>query len=272
MEVRILEKSGNRIRFIIRDASVPFANALRRIALSEVPSMTIDDVFFYENTSILNDEYIAHRLGLIPLITDLDSYVLPEDCSCNSEMGCNKCRTLATLEAESNGSYVTVYSGDLKFEDKNIAPVSDRIPIVKLNAGQRLKLEAHVKLGRGKQHVKWQPVAVSAYKHMPLVNISNKLCNACGRCVEVCHRKVFGLEGGKAVICDLLNCTLCGDCVKVCEPGALTVKADETAFIFTLESSNCLPVERIISEAMKIFKAKASELTSEIKSVGGRKR
>ena len=86
MEVRILEKSVCRIRFIIRDASVPFANALRRIALSEVPSMTIDDVFFYENTSILNDEYISHRLGLIPLITDLDSYVLPEDCSCNSEM------------------------------------------------------------------------------------------------------------------------------------------------------------------------------------------
>jgi len=107
---------------------------------------------------------------------------------------------------------------------------------------------------------------------MPMINISNKLCNACGRCIEACHRKVFGLEGGKAVICDLLNCTLCGECVKVCEPGALTVKADETAFIFTLESSNCLPVERIISEAMKILKAKASELTSEIKSVGGRKR
>jgi DNA-directed RNA polymerase subunit D len=271
MEVRILEKRGNRTRFILRDASVPFASALRRIALSEVPSMAIDDVFFYENTSILNDEYIAHRLGYIPLLTDLDSYVLPEECSCNREMGCNKCRAMVTLEAESDGTNIVVYSGDLKFEDKNIVPVSDRIPIIKLSGGQRVKLEAHAKLGRGKQYSKWQPVAVSAYKHMPVINISRKLCNACRRCVEVCHRKVFDLEDGKVAIRDLLNCTLCGECVKVCEPAALTVKVDETAFIFTMESSGCLPVERVISEAMKILKAKAGELASEIKSIGGRK-
>jgi DNA-directed RNA polymerase subunit D len=271
MEVRILNKNENSMRFIIRDVPVAFANAIRRIALSEVPSMTIDDIFFYENTSILNDEYIAHRLGSIPLTTDLDSYVLPEECSCKSEMGCNKCRAMFTLDAESNGANVTIYSGDLNFEDKNIAPVSDRIPLIKLNLGQRLKLEGHAKLGRGKQNVKWQPVAVSAYKHLPLIDINNKLCNACGRCVEVCHRKVFGLEGGKVVICDLLNCTLCNECVEVCEPSALTVQPDETAFIFTIETTGCLPVERIISESLKILKDKTHELTSEIKKIGGKK-
>lgn len=133
--------------------------------ISEVPCMTIDDVFFYENISSMNDEMIAHRLGLIPLKTDLDSYNLPEKCDCKSEMGCNKCRAMATLEAVADESLVTVYSSDIKFDNPDVHPVSDRIPIIKLAPGQRIKFEAHAKLGIGKQHAKWQPVSACAYKY-----------------------------------------------------------------------------------------------------------
>ncbi|KAI7055481.1 hypothetical protein KC352_g44570, partial [Hortaea werneckii] len=47
------------------DASI--ANAFRRILISEVPTVAIEDVFMFDNTSIIQDEVLAHRLGLIPL-------------------------------------------------------------------------------------------------------------------------------------------------------------------------------------------------------------
>ena len=47
------------------DASI--ANSFRRILLSEVPTMAFDRVYIYNNTSVIQDEVLAHRLGLIPL-------------------------------------------------------------------------------------------------------------------------------------------------------------------------------------------------------------
>ena len=77
--MEILEKNDTNLRIIIREVDVPLMNALRRIALAEVPSMAIDEVVMIENSSILQDEIISHRLGLTPLKTDLDSYNLPEE-------------------------------------------------------------------------------------------------------------------------------------------------------------------------------------------------
>jgi len=270
VEVKILELTENKAKFILSGCSSAFANAIRRIAISEVPCMAIEDVFVYENTSVLTDEIIAHRLGLIPLKTDLDSYVLPEKCSCKSEMGCNKCRVIGSLNVEAENEKKTVYSGDLKFEDPDIYPVSDKIPIVKLESGQKLKLEVHAKLGIGKQHAKWQPVSTCVYKYMPIIEINRRACDGCGKCVEACPKKVLSIEKEKAVVTDLLNCTLCRECVKVCpkKPPAIEVKWDETTFIFTVESTGCLPVKRILVEAIKILKDKAEELSKQVKEIG----
>ncbi len=79
MKIEILEKNDTNLRIIVKDADVPLMNALRRIALAEVPCMAIEEVVMIENSSILQDEIIAHRLGLTPLKTDLDAYSLPED-------------------------------------------------------------------------------------------------------------------------------------------------------------------------------------------------
>lgn len=270
MEIKILELTENKAKFVLSDCSPAFANAIRRIIISEVPSMAIDDVFVYENSSVLNDEFIAHRLGLIPLKTDLDSYVLPEKCKCKSEMGCNQCRVVGTLDVEATDSKKTVYSGDLKFEDPDIKPVTDKIPIVKLEVGQKLKLEVHAKLGTGKQHSKWQPVSTCAYKYMPNITISKKICDNCGLCVEACPKKVLSLEDGKLKVVDLLKCTLCKECMNVCpkQPPAIKVEADETTFIFTVESTGCLPVKRILVEAAEILKSKVEELSKEVKGLG----
>ena len=81
MEIRVLDnnKEQGKLSFILRDSNPVFANTLRRLMIDEVPTMAIDDVEFSKNNSILYDEMIAHRLGLIPLKTDLKSYNLPEN-------------------------------------------------------------------------------------------------------------------------------------------------------------------------------------------------
>ena len=98
MKIEILEKNDNNLRIVVRDADVPLMNALRRIALAEVSTMAIEEVVMIENSSILQDEIIAHCLGLTPLKTDLDIYNLPEVCECKSEFGCPQCRVTLTLD------------------------------------------------------------------------------------------------------------------------------------------------------------------------------
>ena len=53
--------------FDLVGAEPPLANALRRILIAEIPTMAIEKVEMWQNTSIIPDENLAHRLGLIPL-------------------------------------------------------------------------------------------------------------------------------------------------------------------------------------------------------------
>ena len=266
VEIQALEKDEKNVRLLIRGVNVPFMNALRRIVITEVPCMAVDEVVMIENSSILQDEIIAHRLGLIPLKTDLDSYNLPEECPCKSEFGCNLCRVTFTLDVESKEGTRTVYSGELKSENPNITPVSDKIPIIKLAKEQKLRLEAYARLGKGKNHAKWQPVSMCTYKYLPKIKIS-KSCDACGKCVEICPRKVLAKTDNKIEVRDLMACTLCEDCVNVCpqNPKAIEIMWEENAFIFNLESTGALPSARIISEAIKIMDKQLKEFESQIK-------
>jgi DNA-directed RNA polymerase subunit D len=264
MNLRILEKNDNSMRFVVEGINTPLANTLRRIMLAEVPSMAIDDVVIVENSSVLHDEVLALRLGLIPLKTDLDSYSLPEECSCKSELGCHLCRTVLALDTEAKNEVTTVYSEELIPEDPNIAPVSNRIPIVKLAPNQRVRLEAYAKLGKGKIHAKWQPVSACIYRYMPLVEIDSANCDACGDCADVCPRKVFEKNGNDIKVANLIGCILCKDCVEACSknPPAIKVSWNKSSFIFYVESTGVLPVERVVSEAFKIYENKYSEFTN----------
>jgi DNA-directed RNA polymerase subunit D len=266
VEIEVLEKNEASLRLLIQGVDVPFINALRRIVISEVPSMAIDEIMMIENSSMLQDEIIAHRLGLIPLRTDLDSYNLPEECPCKSEFGCNLCRVTLALDTEAKGGPRTVYSGDLISENPNVKPVSDKIPILKLAREQRIKLEAYARLGKGKNQAKWQPVSMCTYKYFPKVEIA-KRCDACGKCVEICPRRVLVKKDDKIEVGDLVACTLCRDCVEACpqSPPPIEISGEENAFVFSLESTAALPPERIMTEATKILDKQLKELESEVK-------
>jgi DNA-directed RNA polymerase subunit D len=267
VEIQIIEKTDDFMHFIVRGVDVPFVNALRRIILTEVPTMAIDEIIILENSSIINDEILAHRMGFIPLKTDLDSYNLPEACECESELGCNLCRANLTLEAEAADKILTVYSVELKPENPDIAPVSDKIPLVKLAPEQRVKLEAYARLGKGKKHAKWQPVSMCNYAYLPKVKIDAKRCDTCRKCVEVCPEEIIIKTENGIKIQNILECTLCMDCVDACpkEPSAVEVSWEKKAFIFKIESTGALPVERIVIEAVKILEENIKEFTEQVK-------
>jgi DNA-directed RNA polymerase subunit D len=162
--IKILERDNNHI--VIEFSEIPrqYVNALRRLSISQVPTFAIDDVVILENSSVMHDEAIAHRLGLIPLRTDLERFVLPHICDCKSTLGCSKCRVLLVLDAESQDKTKVVTSEDLISEDDVVKPVNSEIPIVALAPGQKLKFEAYARLGTGKSHAKWQPTSVAVVK------------------------------------------------------------------------------------------------------------
>jgi DNA-directed RNA polymerase subunit D len=162
--VEVIEKSNEKI--VIRFSNVPrqYVNSLRRLAISEVPTLAIDDVVILENSSVMHDEAVAHRLGLIPLRTDPGRFVMPPDCDCKSTLGCSKCRVLLVLDADANEKTIVVTSGELVSEDEMVKPVSKDIPIIVLAPNQKLKFEAYARLGIGKDHAKWQPTSAAVVK------------------------------------------------------------------------------------------------------------
>jgi DNA-directed RNA polymerase subunit D len=269
MDINILNKNEDSMRFVVEGIDTSMANTLRRIVLAEVPVMAIDDVVMYENSSVLHDEILTLRLGLVPLKTDLDAYNLPEKCSCKSELGCHLCRTVLTLDVEAKNEQRTIYSGDMVPEDPHIAPVSDKIPLVKLATGQKVRLEAYAKLGKGMVHAKWQPVSSCIYRYVPIVKIDQTKCDGCSKCVDICPKKVFEKNGDKVKVANEIECILCEDCVEACDknPSAIKVDKKKNAFVFYIESTGALPVERIFSEALKIYDEKCSDFMNQMVAI-----
>jgi len=159
MKVEVLSHKGAEMKFSVEGVKPSFASALRRIMISEIPTMAIETIDFKKNDSALPDEVVANRMGLIPLTFDEKAYNLPKDCKCEGK-GCSRCQV--TIVLKKRGPAV-VYSGDMKSTDKSVRPVYDKIPITELFEGQEITLEATAQLGTGREHAKWQG-AVVGYK------------------------------------------------------------------------------------------------------------
>jgi len=259
-------------RFVLRDVNPAFANTLRRTMIGEVPTLAIEDVFIYDNNSALFDEILAHRLGLIPLRTDLEEYVMKEECSCGGE-GCSGCTAIYTLSVEGPK---TVYSSDLIPQDPRAAPVVDSIPLVKLEKEQKVVLEARAVLGKGIDHAKWQPTLACGYKGYPIITIDKK-CDGCGMCIDECPRGILEVVGDSARVVEgkLEDCSLCRLCERICnsegtwDKPAIHITSEETRFIFVVESDGSLPVKEIIERALREIQSKSESLVDVLSDISG---
>jgi DNA-directed RNA polymerase II subunit RPB3 len=200
-KVEILNLQPHEIKFILSDTDTSVANSLRRIMIAEVPTLAIDLVEFHDNTTVLNDEYIAHRLGLIPIrYQPIDSmkgcdcseaFVSHRECVCYER--CPRC----SVEFELDVSYkvtsdedvlapLTVTSRDLRSNHDAVTPAhflsqdeqdeaqDEGVAIVKMGPGQKLKFKAVARLGISKEHAKWCPVAVATYRFWPDIHINDE--------------------------------------------------------------------------------------------------
>ncbi len=145
MKIEIVEENENSMRFSLSGATSSYANTLRRIATNSVKTFAIDRVTVYENGSAMFDEYIAHRIGLVPIHTPTKGYD-------------EKDEVLFTLEAEGPK---TVYSSDLACSDKEVRVANGQIPLIKLAEGQKVRLEGKAVMGTALRHAKFQPGLVT---------------------------------------------------------------------------------------------------------------
>ena len=173
MKLKIAERRGEEeVRLVVSGVGTRFVNAIRRVLLAEVPKLAIDEVKIYENSSLLYDEQLALRLALIPLKCG--------EVGEGERKGEESSVTLS-LRAESpeRVGERTVYSKELVSSEPGVgvSPALENIPIVKLISTQReisgikttvarqkISVDAVARLGRGREHAKWQPVTACGYK------------------------------------------------------------------------------------------------------------
>ncbi len=144
MKLSILENNEESIKFRLSDTNYSFANALRRAMINGVGTLAIDTVTFYDNSSAMFDEYLAHRIGLIPIVT-------PKDYEGKDEV-------VFSLSAEGPG---IVYSKDLVSTAKGVKVANDNLPIIKLAEGQKLKIDCKAVFKTAALSSKFQPGLVT---------------------------------------------------------------------------------------------------------------
>jgi DNA-directed RNA polymerase subunit D len=270
MSLEILEKTKHNLTFVVENISIEMANAIRRIIISEIPVMAVDEVIILKNDSPLYDEIIAHRLAMIPLTTDLETYKLPRECSCGG-YGCPLCQVSLTCEVtNTSNTPIEIYSRDLKSNDPKIVPVEPNIPIVKIDKNDKEIIEAYAILGIAKEHVKWQAISNVFYRFYPQIEFDNSKCATCpDKCIvsRMCPEGLYDFSNKKNPI--LLedywkNCTLCNSCQNDCPEEAIKVSWKESSYIFSIESDGVLAFDMILKKTFEIFLEKIDEFVEKL--------
>ena len=256
MEIEVRSQSDNEMVFVVRDAEVPFINAIRRCAMVNVPKIAIEDVNIIRNDSAMFNEVLAHRLGLTPLVSDLDALEglsLPEDDDWEEFSN----GIMFSLKEE--GPKV-VYSKDLISSDSKIKPVYDTIPLVKLKEDEIIDIEAVAKVGYGKEHAKWMPTTVCAYKQYPEITF-NEDEEVDYDCALACPRGVLKSDrrSKKIKILDIENCTMCRSCVRASTNGYINVGHKDNDFIFRIETDGAMPPKEVLLKACDVLGEKAEK-------------
>ncbi|KIJ61314.1 hypothetical protein HYDPIDRAFT_116070 [Hydnomerulius pinastri MD-312] len=194
--VRIRDLKKDRVNFVLENVDLAFANSIRRVVIADIPTVAIDMVEIHSNTTVLPDEFIAHRLGMIPLTSaNCDEAIrYTRDCSCLS--GCKYCaielrldvvcNDNRTMEVTSNHLEVVEFTQDVSVdqilqEGEEITkrgesfgfPVGKNDPsvppvlICKIRKGQELRLRCVAKKGIAKEHAKWSPCSAVSFEYDP---------------------------------------------------------------------------------------------------------
>lgn len=265
MKIKITDMpNDNFVAFDLKGVDPPVANALRRICLSEVPTVAIEQVDLWQNTGVLHDEVLVHRLGLIPLNVDADALDWRGD---HEEMN-SKNSVMFRLHVKCTDGTRSVYASDMEWKiiddsqtnkfEKVPAPVYGDILITKLRPGQEIECEMFAIKGVGKDHAKWSPVSTAWYRMAPEIVLKHRFEGSEAQdLVKVCPVGVFDIEDNIAVAANPRNCTTCRACLEKFGD-KVEVNKIKNQFLFTIESVGSLPSCTIFQRAIHILKMKMS--------------
>jgi DNA-directed RNA polymerase II subunit RPB3 len=250
--------------------------------ISGVPTFAIETVEFETNTSSGYDEFLAHRLGLIPLLSQtVDRFNNFDQCSC--VQNCEKCSVRFILHVHNTTSeHVLITSNDLipETKDQKVLPVhwkqdpDDAILLGKLAPNQELKLTAIAKKGTGKDHAKWSPASIATYQFVPKIDLDqSKIRSWSDRerqlFVASCPSHVYRLDqknDAQISIEDPLKCTYCEECTQTATAlghgDAIQIAPVKGEFIFTVETVGSLMPDEIVQQAFRVLLGKMDTISS----------
>ncbi|KAI0645508.1 DNA-directed RNA polymerase [Trametes meyenii] len=197
--VRIRELKKNSVNFTLENVDLAFANSFRRVMIADIPTVAIDMVEIETNTTVLPDEFIAHRLGMIPLVSSSCDEAMRYTRDCTCEVRCQYCAVELVLNAACHDAGRTMdvtsdmlevvpttrpgFSGfdvdgdggeELAKRVENFGhpvgkndPAVQPILICKIRKGQELKIKCIAKKGLAKEHAKWSPCAAVGFEYDP---------------------------------------------------------------------------------------------------------
>lgn len=245
MNIKKIEEKDNHLVLLVKGTHSKFMNAIRRTVMNSVPTLAIDDISIYKNNSVLFDEYIAHRIGSLPLKAD-KTFKKGESIK---------------LALQAKGPK-TVLSGDIEPKNSSVEVVNKKVPLVKLKKDQEIKMEMDAVMKTGKEHVKWQPAIVSYHELPKIENQKKKIKNA-KKIVEKCPKNVLEEKAGKVVLKNPYKCTLCGYCEDISK-GQIKIVTSSDSFVLDIESFGQKPAKKILMEASDIIKKKAKQLPKKV--------
>ena len=253
-DVEFVEREDDEARFLVRGVTPGFANGIRRAMIADVSTMAIDTVRFVENSSVMFDEQIALRLGLVPLTTPPEGEFVEDD--------------VVTLSIDVEGP-ATAYSGDLVSSDELVQPAVENVPIIDLKDGQRLEAEAEAVLDRGKNHAKHQGGLGVGYSHLQRVEVVGDLPEFEDEEPRIVRGVIEEGAPEHAVVTDGDD-PQDGDLVPTDEfdhdlsnryPGKeLSVEDVPNAFVFHVETDGSFSIEELVTRAADSIEARAIEL------------
>ncbi|KAG2745784.1 hypothetical protein P692DRAFT_20849892 [Suillus brevipes Sb2] len=288
--VKIQRLSSRSIEFDLVGVDASIANAYRRILLAEVPTICVERVYIWDNTSVVVDEVLAQRIGLVPLnvdptlmdmkqtqndqATDRNTLVFRLQVACERRKNAPKDTTdpsklyINHEVLSSHFNWVPQGEQEIVMADNPPAPTNPNIVLTKLRPGQGVDMELHAVKGVGKDHAKFCPVATAAYRLLPLVILNPEkpvppeLAEKFQKCFSPGVIRVDPRT--KAVSVDNKKTrmeTMSREVYRHPEfEGCVQLARIRDHYLFSIESEGFYPPQRLLPEAIAVMRAKIATI------------
>ncbi|GLB38172.1 putative epoxide hydrolase [Lyophyllum shimeji] len=287
LKVKVQRLSQRSIEFDLVGVDASIANAFRRILIAEVPTVCIEHVYAWDNTSVIQDEVLAHRIGMVPLnvdpalvemrdasnqATDRNTIVFRLKVLCERNPSAPKGSTDPAVLYKNHellsSHLVWQPAGEQAdvFAASPPAPTNPNIVLAKLRPGQAVEMELHAVKGVGKDHAKFSPVATASYRLLPHIVIKKPIPPHLAEKFQKCFAPgVINVDPRtKEVSVDEYNVrrdTVSREVLRHPEfADSVELSRIRDHFLFSIESESAYAPERLLPEAIQLMRRKIATL------------